>query len=388
MTQRVSAVDAARQLFDAAIAKVDASKLTARVRGDLLHRGKAIAVGKAAVAMARGLSGEGLIVTKDGHELGAPPGWEVRVASHPWPDARSVAAAEALLAIARAVSPSDELVVAVSGGASALAALPAPGLSLDDKIAATRAVAASGAGIHELNTVRKHLSSIKGGQLAAACPGRVRVLVLSDVVGDDMATVGGGLGVEDPTTLDSARAILESCRGVPEAALRHLRETPKSLPRVRVERVAGPSDLLAAVACDERVANVTSSVEELAERLVTRAHGGPGVLAIGGEPTIRLPTNPGRGGRAQHTALLCARALAAAPPVREVAILCAGSDGTDGPTADAGAVVDATTAARIGDLDGALARYDSNPALAEAGSLVTTGPTGTNLCDLYLVVVQ
>jgi hydroxypyruvate reductase len=160
------------------------------------------------------------------------------------------------------------------------------------------------------------------------------------------------------------------------------------LPRVTITMVAGPDDLLAAVDAGERVGRWTAPVEELADRLVARAHGGPGVLAIGGEPTIRLPSAPGRGGRAQHTALLCARALAAAPPSREVAILCAGSDGTDGPTGDAGAVVDERTAARIHDVDGALARYDSGSALAEVGALITTGPTGTNLCDLYLVVVR
>jgi glycerate 2-kinase len=418
VTRGVGAREAARRVFEAALAVVDTRARTARVElpeADL----DVLAVGKAATAMARGIldrlpDARGLVVTKDGHGADLGAGMEVREAAHPVPDARSLAAGEELLARARAAR--GALVVAISGGASALAVAPAEGLSFADKVAAARAVAASGAGIRELNCVRKHLSRIKGGRLAAAAPAGVPVLglILSDVVGDDAATVGGGLVSPDSTTLADALAVAEAAARVPgippmpPAVLAFLRggaaETPKALPGARTELIAGPDTLLdAAVAAAEELGEVagvwrrvTVTVEELAARLVAEARAlaaatrpgsdRPRFFLAGGEPTVRIAVAaPGRGGRAQHTGLFLARALSG---VSEVAVLAVGSDGSDGPTGDAGALVDGATWARAGDGARALRDFDSGTALAAAGDLVTTGPTGTNLCDLYVVCVS
>jgi glycerate-2-kinase len=369
-----------------------------------------VAIGKAAARMARGAEealgdriASRFVVTKDD-------------AGHPVPDERSLRAGRELIV---RVAAAERVVALISGGASALACVPAPGLSFDDKIAALRAVAAAGAPIHELNAVRKHLSAIKGGRLALSLRGPCAALLLSDVIGDDPSTIGGGLFAPDPTTYADALAIVDR-RGVaiPAAARAHLEsgppETPKpGDPRLAADRVdlrvIGGPDLLVDGAIDALRAGgvdvvliergVTTSVEELAERLASiaselaaRDRGGAAVL--GGEPTIRIDhPSPGRGGRAQHAALLAALALGRRqfPEDAGVAILCGASDGTDGPTSDAGGLVDPGTIARAAlaghDVDDAVARFDSAPVLAAADSLLTTGPTGTNVCDLFLVVV-
>jgi hydroxypyruvate reductase len=302
------------------------------------------------------------------------------------------------------------VVLALSGGASALAVAPA-GLSLAEKIAATSAVARSGAPIGELNAVRKHLSRLKGGRLAAATAGRIVALLLSDVVGDDASTIGSGPAVADPTSFGDALAVARRAGGMPEPALAILEagargereETPKPgdprLARVEVEVLAGPGHLARAAAAaaerrglSARVAPLfTGTVEELAAELVRCARAQPPgeVTVIAGEPTLRVPPGAGRGGRAQHTALLVARALSESQDRTHPGILCIASDGSDGPTADAGALVTAETVSWVRAhrerVDDALAAYDSGTALAAAGALVTTGATGTNLCDLYLV---
>jgi glycerate-2-kinase len=286
----------------------------------------------------------------------------------------------------------------------------------------------AGASIGELNTVRKHLSALKGGRLAQVAPAPIVSLVLSDVVGDDLAVVGGGLTVPDPSTFGEAASVCRR-RGVwsrlPEAVQRHLAagaeggpgapgETPKpgnaALARARAVRVAGPNPLAAAAAetlgargfLIERVmTGVSSPVEALAAELAANAVAlafriAPGerrAIVFGGEPTVALPGASGRGGRAQHVAWQVAVSMAQMPwpgeGAVEVAVLAAGSDGNDGPTADAGGVVDPHSAARARaagvDPSRALAEFDSGTALAAAGDLVTTGPTGTNLCDLFLI---
>jgi glycerate-2-kinase len=399
--------DVANQAYLRAIAEARADRLVraALARIAMPQRGATLlAAGKASLAMAAAaveawgdaIRG-GVVVTKHvAPVLSTGVDLDVRVAGHPVPDERSVAAARELLARA---AGADCVLALISGGASALAALPAPGVPLEDKIAVTRALAAAGASIQELNTVRKHLSSIKGGRLAAAARGRVIALLLSDVIGDDPSTIGGGLVAPDRTTCEDALAIL-AARGVaPPAAVRARLERgareraarPLDMD-VETHVIGGPGLLVdgaiagAQVAVSQVRRGFTGTVEELADWLAAAE----GTVVVGGEPTIRLPPDPGRGGRAQHAALLCARALARTPPPADldVAILCGASDGTDGPTDDAGGLVDAGTwgrAAAAGvDPDAALAAYDAGRALAAAGDLVTTGPTGTNVCDVFV----
>ena len=426
-----------RESFTAAVAGVDPRAHTARVLRELVGRElrgpvTVLAAGKAACTMAAGvvdalgaaaLAG-GLVVSKDGHTRGSrlPASIEVREAAHPTPDARSLAAGEAMLARAAAVVASGTIVLLVSGGASALVCAPASGVSFADKLEAMRTVAAAGASIGELNVVRKHLSCIKGGWLIEAARARVVALVLSDVVGDDLATIGGGLAAPDPSSFADALAVAARLGCTLPAAVRQRfeagarggagapAETPKRVDDCIARVVAGPDDLaLAAVAAlvargfavapADVETRVVDPVESLAARLAARAQalawrvaGGAGAAlasVAGGEPVIRFAGPPGRGGRAQHTALLCAESLAAMswPAGVQAAVLCAGSDGSDGPTGDAGGLVDAGTWLRAGVqvAEAARARYDAGTALAAAGDLVTTGPTGSNLCDLFLV---
>jgi hydroxypyruvate reductase len=275
----------------------------------------------------------------------------------------------------------------------------------------------AGLTIQELNTVRKHLSRLKGGQLAARlAPSPVTVLVLSDVPGDDLSVIASGPLAPDPSTFaDALRGIERSGATVPGAVRARLEagrrgaleETPKPgdphLAAVRHRLLAGPVDLARAAAEGARArgfevevdpAPLTGDVSEVAARLGgwARTHAGRGrrMLALGGEPTIRLP--PGArdpdGGRAQHLALLCATALAGLP----AAVLAAGSDGRDGPTEQAGAVVDGETAADAAaaglDLEAFLRAARSGPAAVALGAALPRRETGTHLCDLVLVAVE
>ncbi|MBI4951243.1 MAG: DUF4147 domain-containing protein [Myxococcales bacterium] len=387
----------------------------------LLGAGKAAATLAAGACDALGSAiAGGFVVVKDVH-AGATlaPGVVVAEASHPVPDARSLAAGRELLARAAAPGAGIERIVAVwSGGASALAVAPASGLGLADKATALAALAAAGTPIGDLNAVRKHLSVLKGGRLGVAAAVPVEALVLSDVVGDDLATIGSGPWSPDPSSFAAALAVVGRAGvAVPAAARRvlergargELDETPKPgdgrLAHVAVELLAGPDDAGRALARALEASGVATEVElrvgadvaELASRLARAARELAAgrtarALVVSGEPTLRLPARPGRGGRAQHAALLVARELAglATDGSCGLAVLCVGTDGTDGPTPDAGGLVDGATASRARargvDVGRALEAFDAGPALAAAGDLVTTGPTGTNLADLYAVV--
>ncbi|MBI4508036.1 MAG: DUF4147 domain-containing protein [Deltaproteobacteria bacterium] len=439
MTHGVSSRDAALRALRMALARLTTPSLVAHaaqrfVSSDLGEGSiRIIAVGKAAAAMSVGAItalgnrvGMGLVVTKDGHRAALPDRIEQHEAPHPWPDDRSTRAAELVLRRVKAGAPGGLTLFLISGGASSLVALPAAGITLAEKVASTRAVALAGASITELNCVRKHLSAVKGGRLGTSVQGRALVLVLSDVLGDDVSTIGGGLLVPDPTTFDDALGVVDKlgvqlptqARALLEAGARGGRDdTPKPgdprFSEIATHVLAGPDDLVVEVAhalgqdgirVDETTKRVSMSVEDLAECLVSAAGflaqralatKMPQALVAGGEPVIRVSSpSPGNGGRAQHAALLCAKLLAESPPKAgaEVAILCAASDGTDGPTDNAGGVVDERTWSRVAasgnDPDRALAAHDSGSALAASGDLVTTGPTGTNLCDVFVVVAR
>jgi glycerate 2-kinase len=346
----------------------------------------------------------------------APAGVATVWAGHPRPTPGSLEAGRAILAWGRGNGGAPVLVL-LSGGGSALAFAPAEGLSADDKIEAVAAVMRAGATIQGLNAVRKHLSALKGGRLGALlAPAPVRVLVLSDVPGDDLSTIASGPLAPDPTTYgDALQAIDALGARVPAAARAHLEggargareETPKPgdprLATVVHHLLAGPVHLARAAAeaarargfqAEAEPAPLVGDVADVAARLAgwARANAGRGrrLLALGGEPTISIP--PGAraadGGRAQHLALLAARGIAGL----RAAVLAAGSDGRDGPTEQAGAAVDGGTlgAARAGgvDLDAALVEARSGPACLALGAAIPRLETGTHLCDLVMVAVE
>jgi hydroxypyruvate reductase len=416
--------EAARSIWGAALAAADVRPLVrAAVRALALsasgERVLVVGCGKASGAMAAALETElgarvqdGLVVVKDGYQV---PTRRVRLveAGHPVPDTRGEAAARALLALARGATADDLVIVLISGGGSALAASPAPPVTLDEKRAVTRLLLGAGATINELNAVRKHLSLFKGGQLArAAAPARVVTLVLSDVIGDPLDVIASGPTAPDPSTFGDAVEVLRrrgvwdatpsAVRARLEAGLRgEIEETPKPGDPVlaRVEnRVIGNNTLVTdaavarATALGYRATLLTRSLEgearEVARDLVARAASlsPPACLIAAGETTVTV-RGRGRGGRCQEAALAAALAIEGRG---DLTVLAGGTDGTDGPTDAAGGVVDGDTVRRMtaASVDGraALDDNDANPALAASGDLLVSGPTCTNLLDLYVVL--
>ena len=357
----------------------------------------------------------GLAVTRHGY---ARPTRVLPVieAGHPVPDQASLEAAAKALALADTAQHGDIVLVLMSGGASANWIAPAPGLALAEKQAVTRALLKSGAAIGEMNTVRKHLSRIKGGRLAAhAHPARVVTLAISDVPGDDPAVIGSGPTVPDPTTLAQARAIVERRHlELPPAAVRALadpvNESPKPgdpvFARTEYHFVARPADAFRAV--QERVKAAGREPIFLGDRVegeareVAAAHarlardlqaaGRRAVILSGGELTVTL-RGQGRGGPNQEYALALALALAGAPGIAALAGDTDGTDGGGGQADDpAGALIDQTTLARARNhgLDPAafLADNDSTGFFTRLGDLLTPGPTATNINDFRAIVVD
>ncbi|HET6282630.1 MAG TPA: DUF4147 domain-containing protein [Polyangia bacterium] len=384
-----------------------------------------LAVGKVAFPMFDGLVtalgseriGAGLLVapqTRFPAQPHLPAGVTALVSDHPDPSSRSVAAARAARDFVAALSPSDRLLVLLSGGGSAALALPAGDLSLEEKRATTKAVARGGATIHQLNTVRKHLSAIKGGQLGMLTRAPTDVLALSDVVGNDPGTIASGPFSPDPTTFAEAIAICQ--RLAPDAPARvveYLRrgaggglpETPKPgdgrLAHVTFHLLAGPErvpdEARQIVFGDGRPdgllsRNTEDSVADLASAYGRRARheagsgGGARVLIGNGEPSI-VVKGEGRGGRASHLALLMAREIAGLPTVE---FLAASTDDRDGSSDASGARVDGSTWARAQsaglDPARALDLCDSETPLKALGCLVR-GPGTSNLLDLHLLAI-
>lgn len=393
---------------------------------DLRAVGRVIVVGagKAGEPMARAAAAilgdrlsAGLVVVKDGH-LGEGPVERVRLveAGHPVPDERGVAAARELAALLGGLGPDDLVLALISGGGSALLTLPAEGVALGDLQALTEALLASGASIGEINTLRKHLDRVKGGGLARlAHPASLVTLILSDVVGSPLDTIASGPTVGDPSTFADALEVLER-RGLLEAAppaiVAHLRrgragelpETPKPgdalFDRVHNllvgdNRQAAAAALAAAEAAGLTPVLLTTALEGEAREagrflaaILREAAGGEGTLrrpiclVAGGETTVTL-RGKGRGGRNQELALAAAPALAG---LRDVALVALATDGGDGPTDAAGAVVTGETMARARALGldhaGHLAHNDAYPFFAALDDLLRPGPTGTNVNDL------
>jgi hydroxypyruvate reductase len=351
-----------------------------------------LAIGKAAVPMARAAERRwqgpisGLAVTPYGTGA-ALQRIDVATAAHPVPDASSVEAAHRLLALACSAGPDDLVLVLLSGGASALACAPGEGLTLEEKKAVTAALLRSGAAIGEINCVRRHLSTIKGGRLAlAALPARLVTLAISDVLTDSPQDIGSGPTVADFTTMADAQAILERY-GIP-APSGGWSETPKSVPgEYRI--VARGRDALDAAAAEARALGYDPHILECEgeAREAGRAHAelaltaAPGTALIsGGELTVTV-TGSGRGGPNREYALAASLALAGRPDVHGLA---ADSDGIDGCPDAAGAFFDADTAEP--GAAHALAANDSGAFLARRGCAFVTGPTGTNVNDLRIIL--
>ncbi len=410
-----------RSLFDAAVASalpasVVPAHLPSRPKGRIIVLG----AGKASAAMARAVEEhwdgplEGLVVTRTGH--GVPcERIEIVEASHPVPDARGRDAARRILALAEGAGPQDLVLCLISGGGSALLALPAEGITLEEKQAVNRALLASGADITAMNAVRKHLSGIKGGRLAAAAyPAETASLLISDVPGDDPSVIASGPTVGDPSTFADARAVLARY-GIdpPPAVARHLAEaadeTPKPgdprLARSGVAVIASPMASLRAAAAVARAAGITplilgDALEGEAREvgrvlagiaLSTGTHGAPvsppAVLLSGGETTVTVRGN-GRGGRNAEFLAGLALGLHGAAGIHALA---ADTDGIDGSEDNAGAIVmpDTLTRAAAAGLDvaAALAANDCHSLFAALGDLVVTGPTLTNVNDFRAILV-
>jgi hydroxypyruvate reductase len=328
-------------------------------------------------------------------------------AGHPVPDENSVRGARAVADLAERATERDLVICLISGGGSALLTLPAPDLPLAESQSLTDALLRCGATINEVNTVRKHCSGIKGGNLARlAAPARAITLVLSDVVGDPLDVIASGPTVPDPTMVADARQVLTNY-GIRSRGSFPFRETPKPGDPIfcQVQNVVVGSNRLAAVAAVEKARELgfdalllstyiegeAREVGRVAAALAKgiRAHGDPlsppACLVWGGETTVTVQGG-GRGGRNQELALAAALALAGVPGVVLVAL---GTDGTDGPTDAAGAVATGQTVARARALDldarAHLADNDAYPFFDALGDLIRTGPTGTNVNDLLFI---
>ena len=349
------------------------------------------------------------IGTHTHHILPARVEWHQ--AGHPLPDDRSVAAAARAVETALGVPPDEALVILLSGGASALMALPMEGISLADKQRVVNAMLKGGADIHALNTLRKHLSAVKGGRLAAACAGRTITLAISDVVGDDLAVIGSGPGIADPSTWHDARAALDrhvaatdqpaSVRALLASGVAgHLPDTPKPgdaiTARVDARVIAGRFDAMAGArqsaeqlgyAVHVVDAPITGEARHAAAAWLNALGDRRGCVISSGETTVRV-TGSGKGGRNQEFALALAETLATYGG--DVVAGSIGTDGIDGPTDAAGALVDSTTFRRAAALGlYPQAHLNDNNAYAffdTLGDLIRTGPTGTNVGDLQILL--
>jgi glycerate-2-kinase len=389
-----------------------------------------VAAGKAAEGMVRGLMAVPGVEVARGVAVGPaqrtslPEPFAWYAAGHPLPNGGSVDAGRAALRCARETGPSERLLVLLSGGASALLAAPVAGVTLAEKVEATRLLLASGVPIHELNCVRKHLSSVKGGRLALAAAGPTLTLAISDVVSpreDDPEVIGSGPTVPDGTSYAEALDIARRAAGMPAAVLDVLKqgcagavdETLKpddsrvcasSYRVIGSRRQAMDGALRAARALGYTASAVDTPVTGEARvtgplhiegllglsRAQQRQHSGPACLVSSGETTVTV-TGPGRGGRNQEMALAAASRLRDAG--MDAVFASVGTDGIDGPTDAAGAFVDGTTVARAraAGLE-APSRYlesnDSHRFFSALGDLIVTGPTGTNVGDLQIVLTD
>jgi hydroxypyruvate reductase len=383
--------------------------------------GKAVApMAKAVEDLLAGRISDGVIVVKDEHGL---PLKKIKVceASHPVPDERGVKGTEEILSLVEKAGERDLVICLISGGGSALLIAPVDGISLEDKQNTTKLLLASGATIHEFNTIRKHLSRAKGGRLAQmACPATVASLILSDVVGDDLDVIASGPTVPDSSTFQDAEQILKNYEIWDQLAssVRHhmekgssgqIEDTPKTdnpafqkcsqelvgtnlqaleAAAIAAERLGYPPLILSS-----KVEGEAREVAKFFTAIGKEVRGSenplkpPACVLCGGETTVTLQGD-GRGGRNQEFALAAAQAI---DGLENMVVLSGGTDGTDGPTDAAGAIADGTTLerARENGLNPKdfLRRNDSYSFFQKLDDLVMTGPTRTNVMDIYMLLV-
>lgn len=407
------------QLIDRAVHDAD---IDSRLDGRTLRM---IAVGKAAPFMAASFARIAGPQVRDGIVIGThlpidlPKPLEWIPSSHPLPDERSVAAGRRALEVARASRPDETLVVLLSGGASALMAVPAGSLTLEDKRTAVNALLKGGADITALNTIRKHLSAVKGGRLAAAAAGPTVCFAISDVVGDDLSVIGSGPTVPDPSTYRDAWNYVERL-GVEDQLTAAARNYLRAGLDGKIEETPGPGDPRLERSVTRVIAGRFNAMQGAAEAARSLGYDvitvdkpvvgdartmGPAVLNIAramaegkkrplavvasGETTVKVTGN-GKGGRNQELALSVVKALA--EESGELALASIGTDGIDGPTDAAGAYADATTLERAHrqtlDPDAYLADNNAYAFFQGLGDLIMTGPSTTNVGDIQVVLFR
>ena len=403
-------------------------------RWDDYQRVFLLAFGKAATPMAQAVAHglgprleQGLVITKYGHGPSAPTTLEhieIIEAGHPIPDAMGVAAAQRAANMLRALTAQDLLITLISGGGSALLTLPAANISLNDLQQTTDLLLACGANIHEINTIRKHLSQVKGAQLARlAHPASTISLILSDVIGNPLDVIASGPTVPDPTTWEDAWKIVKKYHltdQLPDSVSQYLKaglagllpDTPKPgdpiFEKVQTH-IVGDNALAAEAALQTAISQgfhamilttfLQGEAREVAQMLVSlgrevvahnRPLAQPACLILGGETTVTL-RGEGKGGRNQEIALAAAISLAQIPERDKLVILSLATDGTDGPTDAAGGIADGTTVKRglaLGlDAEAYLANNDSYHYLQAIGHALFTGPTRTNVNDLMFIFI-
>ncbi len=374
-----------------------------------------ISIGKAAWTMAKAAKNilgssikKGIVVTKYEHSQGEIEGFEIIEAGHPVPDENSVHGAIRAIEAVKGLSKEAQVIFLVSGGGSALFEKPAEGLTLEDIKKVTGDLLKSGANIVEMNTIRKHLSDVKGGKFASLCaPAKVYSIVLSDVIGDRLDSIASGPAYPDSSTAEEALSIIKKYNLQFNASVMKAlsKETPKVLDNVDTVITGSVSELCRAAAESAKKLGYTPYIlsstleceaKEAGRFLSSMAREvrngnmfglkAPCAVIVGGETTVKIQGN-GLGGRNQELALTAAQGIAG---MKDTLIFSLGSDGTDGPTDAAGGMVDGNTLDKLKELgmdyEGILANNDSYHGLKAVGGLIMTGATGTNVNDVMVVL--
>ena len=375
-----------------------------------------VAIGKAAWTMAQSAREElgdrikrGIVITKYGHSPGDIPGMEIIEAGHPLSDENTITGTKKALEMAKALGAGDELLFLISGGGSALFEEPSPPLTLADIVDVNQKLLASGADIVEINMIRKRLSNVKAGKFAKVCePAKVFTVVLSDVLGDRLDSIASGPAAPDMSTADDVAAVVKKYKlPLGDTVNEYLaKETPKSLDNVKTvitgsvrtlckdaadiaaEMGYTPHVLCSEMNCEAREAGrlVSAIAKQVGEE--TYMFKRPCAIILGGETVVTLKGN-GSGGRNQELVLAAAEGIAG---MENLVVFSIGSDGTDGPTDAAGGIVDGATARRLKEkginLQEILDNNDSYNALAALDALVKTGPTGTNVNDVAVILAR
>ena len=375
-----------------------------------------IAIGKAAWNMAKAAAVHiphpidcGIVLTKYGHSRGEIPGFSIYEAGHPLPDENAILGTEKIIEAVSGLSEKDTVFFLVSGGGSALFERPAGKLSLSDILDVTDQLLRCGADIIEINTIRKHLSAVKGGRFAALCsPASVHCIALSDILGDRADSIASGPACADSSTAADAFAIAEkyNLRLTEEMKRQLAAETPKALSNVTMKITGSVTQLCADAAkaaetlgyqpliltnmldCEAKEAGrFLASITKTIQKDGLPLHP-PCALICGGETIVHI-TGKGKGGRNQELALAAAEGISG---MDGIVIAAVGSDGTDGPTDAAGGIVDGSTKVLLASkgisIPDVLAENNSYHALAAANGLILTGPTGTNVNDLYFILCK